>query len=266
MGEYQHLKRLQEQHPQKATRPPKLPLSEIKVAPKVFQARQFSGERHTQDYHVRSLIRAFKALPKGEFLDAVLVYPIGKDFYCVDGHHTLEAYRCEQVSEAFPVEYFEGNLEDAIKEAISRNTKVHLNMDQGERLEATWRLVALGAHSIREIAIASGGAERTISNMRATLKQLKEIEPKGVWETWREAKAALSSETKVDHDDTWQEALIIEWAERLGKTFGKKAGKLPTIFAQAVAEYGGDRIVRAIIELDLDAAREAIKEDDDIPF
>ncbi|ATG49286.1 hypothetical protein CEW89_17910 [Celeribacter ethanolicus] len=66
--------------------PTALPLSKLKVAPAVFQPREFFSERH-----VKALATAIKA-QGGQPLEPLTVWYSGRDWYVIDGHHRLEAY------------------------------------------------------------------------------------------------------------------------------------------------------------------------------
>jgi len=270
LGEtYHDLARLDAGEGRRSDRPERLPLDAIREAPSVFQARQTDAGSATQDHHVRRLARAVRALPDGAFLDPVLVVAIGPHFYCVDGHHRLAAYRVAGTDVPVPVEHFEGSLKDAIREATSRNTKAHLPMAQGEKTEAAWRLVLLGKHSKREIALSAGVATATVANMRLTLRTLRELSVNAFGTiqfantpplTWDQAREAARQSAGRIIGGEWKDHLVSDWADRLARQFGKKAGEMPDVFALAIEAFGGDRLVRAVIELDPDYAREVARE------
>src|SRR5690606_3390165 len=86
-------------------------IARIRSCPAVFQPR---GGQDEDDYHVRELTRALKAGGAAAKLDPILVMGIGRDVYCVDGHHRLAAYRQAEASGSIPVEWFGGTLDDAV--------------------------------------------------------------------------------------------------------------------------------------------------------
>jgi ParB-like chromosome segregation protein Spo0J len=237
-----------EREPTRQDRPQSLPLKAIQTAPAVFQPRSLEEEGGKDQAHVGELVRAIKAKPAdARFLDPVLVFAIGGAFYCLDGHHRLLAYQAAGVTCPVPVEHFEGSLEDAIREAAQRNSRDRLAMSNEDKLEAAWRLVLLAAHSKREIVEATGASERTIGNMRATLKRLLEGEPGGSWESWREAKQAASGEEPREWTEEAQAALAREWARRIRQAVGPMAGRQPAIFAEALELYS-EGLPRKLLE------------------
>lgn len=236
-------------------RPTTVKAAAIRTAHSVFQPRTFMEDLSKDEAHVRELIRAVKSLPKGEFLDPILVVPVGKTFVCIDGHHRLLAYKRAGVKGAVPVEHFEGSLDDAIKEAIRRNSKDTLAMSHKEKIEAAWRLVVLGGTSRTEIRRVTSVADATIGTMRATLKKLREAKPDGVWDTWREAqRAAAGGAMTLLDEDAW-EAIAREWAKRLAKTFGATAARNPRALAEALEMYS-EALPKRLIEQWVDAAYE----------
>lgn len=231
-----------------ASRPERLPVGAVRFAPAVFQVRWGSApEGDTDATHVQALRRALEAKREGErVLDPVTLFVVGRHAYCIDGHHRLGAYRAAKVAGPVPVEWFDGTLEEAVAEAARRNQKLKLPMRPSERQEAAWRLVVLGAHSKRKTAEASGVSQRTVANMRAILRRVKERdtgEPIGAyWETLRWLKGEDSSE----YTDEQRQAEIAWFVDGLVKQFGKRAAERPELFGEAVYQYGGERLVQAI--------------------
>jgi ParB-like chromosome segregation protein Spo0J len=246
--------------PPRADRPEKLPRGEIRMAHSVFQPRLFQEDLHKDEAHVEELTRALKAKPEGRrHLDPVLVVAVGNAFYCVDGHHRLLAYARAGVDGEVPVEVFPGGLEDALKEAIGRNSRDRLAMSHEEKLEAAWRLVTLGAHSKREIAEATGAAERTIANMRAVLRDLQAAERDPTGMPWRDAKRGLEGDVKRDFTDEMRAAQVREWAKRFSRAFGKKALGRPDVFGDALGLYS-EKLPRALVEHWPDLAQEVAEQ------
>jgi hypothetical protein len=248
----------------RADRPATLALGEMKVVRSALQPRADlqTGEDAA---HVEELVRALRAKPSAhQVLDPITVAVFGREFVVIDGHHRLAAYERVGVA-AVPVDYFEGSLEDAIREAASRNSRNRLAMNHAEKLESAWRLVLLDKFSRREIAEATGASERTIITMRGARKRLQEQHPGGSLGTWAEAKRTLSGDAIREFSEEMIAAQIREWATRFRKTFGTKATKQPTIFGDALQLYARG-LPRALVDHWSDIAREVVEELDDQPF
>jgi hypothetical protein len=129
--------------------------SEIKLAPDIFQPRIIGGAMGEDEGHVRELQRGLRAKGKGGLLEAILVIRIGKNTYCVDGHHRLAAYCRQGTGHAVPVEWFTGSIREAVFETAKRNSRDRLPMRRREKLEAAWRMTVLGGHSKAEVAEAT---------------------------------------------------------------------------------------------------------------
>ncbi len=126
-------------------------LSAITSYPALFQPR----EKELDEYHVADLTKAIRN--HGQ-LDPILVLLIGSEVVLVDGHHRFEAYKRSEYKGPIPAEFFEGTLEEAILEAGNANTKVRLQMTNGERQNQAWELVRLGR------------TEKTIMERQSSLK------------------------------------------------------------------------------------------------
>ncbi|MER9003090.1 MULTISPECIES: hypothetical protein [unclassified Mesorhizobium] len=228
------------------TRPRRLILGHVLVAPAVFQVRTGAATSGvTEPFHVQALQRALEAKREGEqVLDPVTVYAVGKSAYCIDGHHRLAAYRAAKVEGSVPVEWFEGTLAEAIAEAAKRNQKVKLPMTQSERLEAAWRLVILGAHSKRKTAEAAGVSERTVANMRSLYRKVEEqtVDVGSYAETLR----AMEGDSDFEYTDAMREALIDRYVRGLVKAFGPRKPTYPEEFGEAVAKWGGSQFAEAM--------------------
>ncbi len=179
------------------------------------------------------------------------------------------------------VSVFEGTLEDAIRRSIAENSKNKLPMSKTDKPGAAWRLVCLETFSIPQINLDAGVSPRTVSNMRAVLKQLKErytvalkavtdvysdeipklpVEPINM--TWAEARAAVSGKCPVEYDDSWKAQLATKWARQLAKAFGTKLRKMPDVFAMAIREYNED-LPRMIMESEEWGEPEPDEDEDD---
>ena len=247
-----------------SARPETLVPSAIKTAPEVFQPRIIVGGA-VDSYHVRELTRAL-ATKDNDALDPIVVMQIGRDAYCVDGHHRLAAYKAAGVATPIPVEWFEGSVLDGHWEAVRRNVKDKLAMSRDAKLEAAWRAVVLGQLSKAAIVQLTGVANGTIGTMRSKLRELKEAQLAVIDEfaevgssgnpdadesflcdlTWREAKA--HGKGYAERGAEWEEKIINEWAERLAKTFGAEWGKQPQLAAAAIARYS-ERMPEKLIEV-----------------
>jgi hypothetical protein len=260
--------------PARQDRPPMVPREDIRMAASIFQPRLFREDLGEDEAHVRELVRALNAKPKGNrYLDPVLVMAVGKAFYCLDGMHRLFAYKRAGIDGPVPVEHFEGTIEDAVKEAMHRNSRDRLAMSSDDKLEAAWRLTLLGVHSKREVADATGAAPSTIATMRATLRKLQEAdgEPGGFGlskpppATWQEAKRALRGDERREFTEEAREAWAREWARRFAKTFGNKLSAQPDILGDALEIYSRS-LPRGLVEHWSDIALQIADEmaDDDL--
>ncbi|MER8486505.1 hypothetical protein [Mesorhizobium sp. M1322] len=231
-------------------RPDKLPLTAIKTAPGLFQARAGAAEEGDVDAgHVLALVRALEAKPAGaRTLDPVTVFAIGTDAYCIDGHHRLGAYRAFKATSSIPVEWFEGSLEQAIVEAIERNQKAKLPMKPMERMEGAWTLVLTGAHSKAKIAAAAGVSERTVANMRGLLRAYREKFPGEHPGRFQETRNEMADRVPPGFSDEMKEAMIERFRSTIAEKFGKQAAKHTELFAEALHRYGGQGFVTLLAD------------------
>src|SRR3569833_2179361 len=79
----------------------------IKVAERAFQWRIPKRNLIPSDDHILNLARA---ILRGDEMPPILVFPIGTDFYVMDGHHRLAAYDTAKWSKAIPALEFAGTL------------------------------------------------------------------------------------------------------------------------------------------------------------
>lgn len=246
--ELRALKLKDEKHDRRTDRPANLKLASIEVAEAVFQPRTIFGSMGVDEAHIKELVRAAKVqLGQDKFLDPVLVMPIGKDFYCVDGHHRLGAYRELEVSLPIPVEHFEGSIKEGVEEAIRRNSRDKLSMSKKDKLESAWKLTAQGGLSKAQISGIAGVAVSTVGSMRTVMRHiikanasyeensLDSLPPGPIDLTWAEARRYGQKPT--DYDEDWKERQAIVWAKRLAKAFGKKWGMQPEVAAMAIEMY-----------------------------
>ena len=244
--------------------PPRLPIDKIKTAPDVFQPRLWGGS----EKHVQELSRALSA-KSGDMpsLDPILVITIGRQHYCVDGHHRLMAYKASKVAYPVSVEYFQGTIAEAVAASSRANSRDKLPLERAEKLEAAWRLVILGGFSKQQTIDATGVSHGSVASMRKVHAQLKKaFEVGSGWNavtrppnpadlTWSEAQRVGKPEK--DRGEEWQDQQVQEWAARLREAFGPKWGKLPDLAARAIEEFSPE-LPAKLIENWIDTAREVV--------
>ena len=152
--------------------PSTLTINEIIELPSLFQPRGDSltmWPGNSED-HINTLARALRA---GNVLDAVTVIAFGNEWYLVDGHHRLMAYRQVSWAKPIPVEAIVTSLSGAARvtlaeeESYLRNSKNHLNMSGPEKADVAWRaVVARSDRSKSETANLYGVSVSTVGNMR----------------------------------------------------------------------------------------------------
>ena len=176
----------------------------IKVAEKAFQWRMPKRNQIPSDDHILTLARAIQ---RGDEMPPILVFPLGRDYYVMDGHHRLAAYDNAGWSKAIPAEVFTGSLKEAERVALRSNNKDKVSLTREDRTEAAWRLVRQrDPHdSIRSIMQDTGAGKGTVNNMRDALKKLEEQghtpdEIKGM--TWGKARwQAKGGREDHEHED-----------------------------------------------------------------
>jgi len=146
----------------------------IKVAEKAFQWRVPKRNQIPSDDHILTLARAIQ---RGDEMPPILVFPVGRDFYVMDGHHRLAAYDSAGWSKAIPAQVFTGSLREAERAALRSNNKDKLSLTREDRTEAAWRLVRQRdpQDSIKSIMQDTGASKGTVNTMRATLEKLAEL-------------------------------------------------------------------------------------------
>jgi ParB-like chromosome segregation protein Spo0J len=213
--------------------------SDIRVAEKVFQWRLPARNLLPRDDHILELARALR---DGAKLPPILVFPVGREYYVMDGHHRLAAYDTEGWSRMIPAKVFSGTLAEATRMALRDNTRNKLPMTKADRLSAAWRLVKEEAadDSIATIASDSGVSKGTVSNMRAVLAKLKEM---GVscedivslaWESARRRADGIIEEREYED---WFEAEANKLVDDIVRNkLGGRLTKNPDITALALAK------------------------------
>lgn len=218
-----------------------LPIHKIVLKPTAFQ------RRGTSEPHIAELKQAVK---NGATLDPVLVIFVGAYPVIVDGHHRMAAYEAAEWTGLVPVEVFEGSLEDAVAEAVRRNSKAKLPMTKTERMDAAWALACLdpnpeGAKTdkVRDIRSTSGVSERQVWSMFRAIRVLGECEAMACL-GWADAVRILQSNEVGETDQLgWEEdQLEVQaqaWADRLLATFGSKLPASPETASRAFEIHFG---------------------------
>jgi hypothetical protein len=168
--------------PTRTDNPSHLPRHEIKEAPSLFQPR-FDSIAYAPGRSEAHVNRLARTAANGIELDPVKVVAFGPEWYLVDGHHRLEAYKEAEWSEPIPVDIRHSELTGnariswAIRESVEDNKKNRLAMSDTDKMDAAWACVARGDDmSIRDTAIACEVSERSVATMRKTAKALAEAD------------------------------------------------------------------------------------------
>jgi hypothetical protein len=240
----QKLRKIEAAYRGEQRRPEALKLSEMFVSADLMQQRE--GERA----HIKDLRAGLKA--QG-VLDPILVRQVGPKFLVIDGHHRFAAYDAEAVFEAVPVTHFQGDLRDAIKEAIRANAKAKLNMTEEDKLNAAWRMTCMReqGYSVREIHLTCDVGTTTVSNMRATRDKLNMDEflgtPSGnlaaTIKTWAEARKKDKGGRTLSEDEIREIATrrVRDFVKRLQKEFGPALRRNANTTAAALSDHLGER-------------------------
>jgi ParB-like chromosome segregation protein Spo0J len=212
-------------------RPSHLKVKNIHVADQVFQPRSMEGNIAESLDHIEELARVLRT--QGRPLDPILVTPVGKRFFVVDGHHRLSAYRAEKWSEAIPVEVLDAPFKEARETAIALNIKNKLPMTKNDKYELAWDLVKSGDYSKSKIMEMTTVADGTVANMRRTLRSLEESEAYSENMSWRQARRHQSAADKQDYDE-WVDQAAKKLADQIIKNVGVKFVKRPDVLARAL--------------------------------
>jgi ParB-like chromosome segregation protein Spo0J len=236
-------------------KPSQLKLKQLHVADQVFQPR--SGENIAESIeHIEELARVIRT--QGKPLDPVLVVPIGKRFFVVDGHHRLSAYTSEGWKEPIPVEVLDVPLKEAREEAIARNIKNKLPMTKNDKYELAWDLVTSTDYSKAEIEEMTTVSDGTVANMRKALKALKAAgnDPKEF--SWREAKSRRLRSQDHEHNE-WVDKAAKKLADNITKNAGVKFIRKPEVLARAL-EMISPGLPAALVEEWLEIAFDLVEQ------
>lgn len=221
----------------------RLPIRDIKTLEEIFQPRQLE-EQAASGKHIGELRRILQnRVP----LDPITVMKIGGEWFCIDGHHRLQAYQQEQQGGSrkthLPIKVFRGTLEEALQTSIKVNAPDKLNLTKEDKLEGAWKLVLLGGLSVSQTAKTASVSEKTIHRMRHGLKTVREKHPSAPVETftWEQVKhILLNGEPKKEPPQGWEDAKARELAKSLAKTFNGVPKQCPRIFALGLCKYDSD--------------------------
>jgi ParB-like chromosome segregation protein Spo0J len=257
--------------------PTALPLSEIRLWPKVFQHRSFGGAASKS--HVIALAAAIKKR-RSKSVDPILIWWDGKDWACVDGHHRYEAYLLAgtDISHSVPVEVFDGSLNQAMRAAAEANTKDKLPMSRSEKSNTAWHLVTMADMSKVEVSKASSVSESTVATMRKVFIQLESkvndeaddlmVPLRGDFRdlSWADAKRLAEGRSAADFDrDEANEKKAQEMALALRKSLGAEGAKYPEVFARALEIYAS-RLPEQLAEYWRDEEESEANEQEDSDF
>ncbi len=165
---------------------------DIAINAEVFQHRSLTEE--AAEEHIKTLAKAIHRGPRGPrqaHLEPITVWWDGREWICVDGHHSLAAYQGLNHPQPVPVKVLRGaSLDEAIRVALEGNAKDKLPYTRRCKSEAAWRLTVAGGYSKADTARLTETAERTVSNMREAIRELAkahpEVAPAGL--TWAQVR------------------------------------------------------------------------------
>jgi hypothetical protein len=200
--------RLKAGQPCPSPQPKALGLSSIKTSEDLFQFRK--PPHHASRAHSAELA---KPVRDGQTLEAIEVWWGGDGWYCIDGHHRLDAYRRGgwPVDKPIPVCVYVGSLTSAMLAAGYRNSPDKLPMHKSEKTQAAWEFVASTApegEKAERIAKAYSISVRMVRFMRKVRRWLAENspteDPSGLtWEAARRTFAGEDEEPRTEED--WDE-------------------------------------------------------------
>jgi hypothetical protein len=179
--------------------PAVLPLAKLKTVEALFQPRfdSIAYAPGRSEGHVAILSAAAKG---NADLDPLMVVAFGQDWYLVDGHHRVEAYRQAGRTDPVPIKVLPSELRGAERvswaheASFSDNKKNRLNLSGADKADGAWRAVAAGElGSKSETALKYGVGPSTIANMRQTKKALEGLEADFTnLQSWSAAKRELA--------------------------------------------------------------------------
>jgi hypothetical protein len=122
----------------------------LKTDMQVFQPRLREDAAQAIEQNIFNLQRLLKMDDdvQARGFDPLLIFPIGGEWYVIDGHCRLRAYLREERSTCRVVA-FRGSFRAARVEAARRNSEVRLTLGNTERNETAWSLV-VSNHQLRK--------------------------------------------------------------------------------------------------------------------
>jgi ParB-like chromosome segregation protein Spo0J len=221
---------------ERASRPTQLLLKEIKTDEATFQWRVSQFNKVESAEHLRVLTQALQNSNKP--LDPLQVFQKDDDnYYVMEGHHRLAAYRKARWKKPIPVTVFEGTLDQAQLAALAANVKDKLRLSGPEKREAAWRLITHYKHlklSKAEIAEKSGTAPSTVANMRKVERALLEGGKDPKTYTWTKARSEGPENAELSADE-WRERKAKKIVDALLKAkIGQGLSKDPEVTALAL--------------------------------
>jgi hypothetical protein len=190
----------------------KLKRKDICVAEQVFQWRIPHYNMLPSDDHIFEMATATQ---RTGALEPILVFPVADKFYVMDGHHRLAAYITAAWEGAIPATVFAGSLDEAVREALKRNTKNKLPMTPQDRTAAAWRLTkeckpGEWSDSISETMALCAVGKGTVNRMRSAWTKLHSGQYGDAKDlaalSWGQAQAKLEGKQQQAFDeDSWLE-------------------------------------------------------------
>jgi len=215
-------------------------LRNIKTKTDVFQFRHLGTDEH----HVNDLARV---PDNGDPLDPLTLWenPKTGEFFVVDGHHRLAAYKQAGWRRKVPAVVHNCDLQEARLLALRENGKTRLPLSPEERLDAAWRLVCLNCYSKRVEVKETGVGEGTVAKMRRTRIALIALTPDGdLPERWWEALDALRGGERRDYTDVERSSMIEAKTAELDAKIGKELGHMASRQIEAACAVVAKRLGR----------------------
>lgn len=206
--------------------PSHIPIKDVREEPNLFQPRfdsiAFAPGR--SEAHVAMLAKTAK---RGEPLDPICVVSFGDQWYMIDGHHRLAAYRKAEWAKDEPVRVLaseqrgEERITWAVEQSYADNKKNRLALSELEKSDGAWRAVARGdSLSVTKTASTYNVGTRTVATMRETKKKLEALGCPAtlmVQHGWRGAKRELQDRQDITEGSApnWNEHQQRKIARRL---------------------------------------------------
>src|SRR5262249_36616577 len=104
-------------------------------------------------------------------VDPILVIKLkGVGFVCVDGHHSIAAYKAKG-KKTITCEWFPGSVREAMNACMERNTKIKLNLPKHARFEEAWKRTLMKEGSKDEVRRLCVVGEGTVALMRRVMNE-----------------------------------------------------------------------------------------------